>query len=88
MSNKAEARKLAEQITDFLRTDLGQHLLKQLSLQYNGLHHQAEGQELTVEQKAMRIERAAGVKWVIDYLMQRKHLLETGHYKEAAEEQQ
>ena len=80
MSN-LDAKRLAEAIKDFTASDLGQDYLTALGLQYNGLHHAAESEDLSIEQKAMKIERAAGVKWAIDYLTSRETLLDQGYYK-------
>lgn len=78
--SKLEGELLAKAISKFLSTELGEQFLTTLSLHYNDLHHQAEDVALTAEQKAMKVERAAGVKWCIDYLTQRQKNLEDGYW--------
>ncbi len=76
-----DAKREAELVHDFLGTELGEHYLTQLSLQYNGLHQAAESEALTFEQKALKVEKAAGVKVAIDILTQADALHEAGYFK-------
>lgn len=78
---KSDAKRIAELVSEFLETDLGEHYLATLGVEYNGLHQEAESESLTASQKAMKIERAAGVKFAINWLTQRKTLLDGGHLK-------
>lgn len=75
-----EGKQLAQHLKAFIATPLGEQLLRQLSLQYNTLHQEAEGEELTAGQKAFKVERAAGTKWAIDYIMTRVSALDKGMY--------
>lgn len=75
-----EGKDLAIEAKAFTESRFGQVLLKQLSLHYNALHQEAESEGLTVEQKVMKIERAAGAKWAIDYIMTRVKSLDEGYY--------
>lgn len=72
----SEPEKQARLTAKALDTEFGQKHLEWLSLLYNALHQEAEG-DLSAEQKAFRIERAAGVKQVIDHLMTQKQLIES-----------
>lgn len=78
--DKPTAKQVAEMASEFLKTPFGEMFIAAASLQYNGLHHEAEDQTATCEQKAFKVERAAGVKWAIDYLTQRAELLKQGDY--------
>jgi hypothetical protein len=75
-----EAKRLAEELQAFLATPLGKHILQAFSLRYNTLHQAAEDEWLTAEQKGLKVERAAGVKWAITYLTSRPQLLSEGFY--------
>lgn len=75
----------AREIVAFLKTELGEYFVTVLNTFYNDLHHQAENESLTAEQKAMRIERAAGVHWAINFFIERKRLLESGHFDKQRE---
>lgn len=74
-----DQRLIAEAAKEFANSDFGKHFITKLSLTYNGLHHDAEKAE-TVEAKAMKVERAAGVKVAIDFISERIALLDNGHF--------
>ena len=78
----AGRKALAELSHDFLQTPLGEYFLTQLSVHYNALHQAAESEELSLAQKAMKIERAAGVKFAIDWFTSRDALLAQGYFKD------
>jgi len=75
-------RQVAEAADAFAKSEFGERFLSALSLQYNGWHQDAESEQLTSEQKAMKVERAAGVKWAIDYVTTRQMLLKTKAYED------
>lgn len=79
MSDKT-SEETGQDISLFLSTDTGVKYLHALELKYNSLHRDAENVTLNIEQKAMSIERAAGVKWCIEWLTQRSISFETGYY--------
>lgn len=72
---------LAEKLQAFMDSDAGLTHLTALNNEYNQLHHKAEDNTLEPYQKSYLIERAAGIKWCIDWLMTRKQNLEAGRYK-------
>lgn len=76
------AKQLAELAQAFLETDFGQYYLQVMSVQYNALHQAAESKELSIEQKALQVERAAGLKWAINWLTNQDQLLKQGYYEE------
>lgn len=78
-----EPKELAEACADFVKSEFGEFLMFQLGLQYNGLHQSAEASDLTVEQKAMKIERAAGLKLAMDFVTSRAELHKQGYHREA-----
>lgn len=73
------AIEIAEDINGFLASSTGQHLIKTLNDKYQLWHHQAE-QVGTIEGKAMLVERAAGLKFAIDWLSERNTNYENGYY--------
>jgi hypothetical protein len=74
----SELERVAKLYATGIKSEFGQRHLTWLTLLYNQLHQEAEG-DLTAEQKAFRVERAAGVKQVIDYLMTQQELIESGY---------
>lgn len=76
-----DAKTTAEAATKFLKTPFGKQFVQALNLHYNGLHQEAEDKSLSVEQKAMLVERAAGVKVAINYLLQREQLVKGEYFK-------
>lgn len=72
--NSDTAEQVAEQVQAFLATPLGKRYLQTLSVQYNNLHQEAESEALTPGQKAAKIDRAAGVKFAINWLTDREAL--------------
>jgi hypothetical protein len=80
-----DGKHIATLSSEFLKTELGELFVEQLSLHYNNLHQEAEGDSLTIEQKAMKIERAAGVKFAITWLTSRDELLAQGYWKDASQ---
>ena len=83
------AKQIAEMASSFLESDFGKLYLGYLNTQYNVLHQSAEADDLDVNRKAMKVERAAGVRFGIDWLTGKDKLLKTGYYdeKEAPAEQ-
>lgn len=77
-----EAEAHAKEMSRFMRSALGQRLLSHLSVRYNALHQEAEQTNLNSEQKAFLIERAAGLKLVIDDLQSPGALLEAGYFEQ------
>lgn len=71
---------IAQDVNKFLLTDTGLRYLEALQTEYSSLHIQAENKDLSLERKGMLIERAAGVKWCIDWLAQRSDNFERGIY--------
>lgn len=82
LSNPAE---LAKACAEFIETDFGAFYIQQLSLQYNALHQAAESEEMSVERKALTVERAAGLKKAIDFLTTRSALSAAGYHEEPEE---
>lgn len=79
MTPDIDLERLAQLKADFLHTELGEWLIPHLAELYNGIHHEAEA-AVTAETKAFKVERAAGLRQVIDILttdaaMYEKHLL-------------
>lgn len=72
---------LAEKLQVFMEGDAGLALMTAMNNEYTQLHHKAEDNSLQPYQKAYLAERAAGIKWCIDWLMTRKQNLEAGRYK-------
>ena len=62
---------ISEQAKAFLASPFGKQYIAALGMQYNGLHQDAEREDLSPSQKAMKVERAAGVKFAISYLEER-----------------
>lgn len=79
---KLGPQQIAELADAFLESDFGKHYIQQLQLNYNTLHHEAESQNATAEQKAFLVERAAGVKFAIDYLFLRRQRVLDGEFAE------
>lgn len=75
---KPTPKQEAEMATAFLETPFGQHYITELGLIYNGLHQDAERGDLSFEQKALKVERAAGVRQAIDWLKGRQGALKAG----------
>lgn len=77
-----DVEKNAKELTKFLTSAAGERLLVHLSVRYNQLHQDAEQQGLSSEQKAFLVERAAGIKLVIDDLQSPGALLEAGYFEQ------
>jgi hypothetical protein len=73
------AVEIAEDIYGFMHSSTGKHLIKTFTDEYHTLHRKAE-QATTMESKAMLVERAAGVKYAIDWFQERKTNYESGYY--------
>lgn len=69
---------VARMASAFLKTPFGEYFVDALSLKYNALHQQAEDETIGSERKAFLVERAAGVKVAIDYLLVRQANLDAG----------
>lgn len=76
----ADPKLLAEQCAEFVKGELGTYYLKVLSVQYNAFHQQAEDASLTAEQKAGLVDRAAGLKFAIDWLTSRQQMYDRGDF--------
>lgn len=72
----------AQQAKQFLNTQYGAQFITKLSLLYNNLHQEAENEGINVEAKAMKIERAAGLKIAITELTGIVDLLDQGLLEE------
>jgi hypothetical protein len=72
------ALQTAQMASDFLDTPFGEYFMEQMGIIYNDFHQKAEGKDLNIESKAMLIERAAGIKEAIDFILTRKRNLEEG----------
>lgn len=73
-------KQIAEMANEFTESLFGKWYLSQLSGKYNELHHQAESEELGVDQKAAKVDRAAGVKKAIDIVMERRQRYLSGEF--------
>lgn len=82
MSDELTPKQIAEEANAFIDSPFGKHFINQLQIKYNSLHHDAEHVDLSAEQKAYRVERAAGVKMAIDYLFMRRQRVESGEFDE------
>lgn len=83
--NELTRKQAAELAKKFAETEFGDFMLMSLGQKYNDLHHDAEGSSLTIEQKAMLIERAAGLKLAIDFVMVRVEAAKRGDFKDDKE---
>lgn len=84
MNGDVDLKRIAQLKSDFLRTEFGEWMIPALAELYNGLHHDAE-EAKAIEAKAMKVERAAGVRMVMDFLMNDAAMLEAGLLDEAKE---
>jgi hypothetical protein len=75
-------KQVAQMAHDFLETPFGKYFINHLSVQYNGLHQEAEDPSLSPAQKAYKVERAAGIKVAINFLLERDQLLQADYYKD------
>lgn len=71
-------QQVAQMARDFLTTPFGEYFIEVLSLKYNQLHQQAEDETISAERKAFMIERSAGIKLAINYLIERRDALDAG----------
>lgn len=78
MDNRTD-KQIAEMASQFVASEFGQYYLTMLSTEYNGWHQEAEG-DLSVEQKALKVERAAGLRFAIDWLTGKDKLVKSGYY--------
>jgi hypothetical protein len=75
-----DPQKMAEDVHAFILSDLGKYYMQSLSAKYNEMHHKAELETMTAEQKAFYVERAAGMKFAIDWMINRNGQYESGYY--------
>lgn len=75
-----DAQKMSEDVHAFMLSDLGIYFMQSLSTKYNDLHHKAELETMTAEQKAFYVERAAGLKFAIDWVANRNQQHESGYF--------
>lgn len=73
-----DLKQTLEDVHAFVGSDLGEQYLTSLSAKYNEMHHKAELETMTAEQKAFYVERAAGIKFAIDWLVNRNGQYERG----------
>lgn len=71
---------IGQDIQGWLLTDTGKRYIDALDFKYRELHRKAEDDTISLERKGMMIERAAGVKWCIEWLTQRSVNFESGYY--------
>lgn len=70
--------------SQFLQTPYGEYVVEKLSELYNGEHHKAE-EATTIEQKALAVERAAGIRVAIDLLTHDAAMYDAGQLTEKKE---
>lgn len=75
-----DPQKTAEDVHAFMLSDLGKQYMQSLSAKYNEMHHKAELETMTAEQKAFYVERAAGIKFAIDWFVNRNQQHESGYF--------
>lgn len=69
-----------EDVHAFILSDLGKQFMAAMASKYNDFHHKAELETMTAEQKAFYVERAAGVKYAIDWMANRNQQYESGYH--------
>jgi hypothetical protein len=74
-----DVKRLAQLAQQFLDTVYGGWSIAKLSAIYNNLHHEAEEAQ-SIDEKALKVERAAGLRLAIDLLTHDAALLETGYF--------
>lgn len=85
MSADMDLERIARLGTEFLRSEYGKYLMQQLTDLHYLYHQKAEGVE-TLEGKAFFVERAAGVREVIDMINREPEALAAGLLDEPKEE--
>jgi hypothetical protein len=78
-------KQAAELARMFTESEFGQFMMLALSQKYNELHHAAEDETLGIEKKAMIVERAAGLKIAIDFIVNRTEAAKLGEFKDDKE---
>lgn len=81
MADERPAIAVAEDVNVFLQSKTGIAYLNVLQSQYNQWHHAAEQAGGTMEGKAMLVERAAGLRYAIDWLQERNDNYANGYYE-------
>jgi hypothetical protein len=76
-----DPQKMAEDVHAFILSDLGKQYMAALSGKYNEYHHKAEIENMTAEQRAYYVVKAAGVKEAIDWMVNRNQQHESGYYE-------
>lgn len=72
---------VAEDVNAFLLSDLGKIYMTALNGKYNEMHHKAELETMSAEQKAFYVERAAGLKIAMNWMISRKQNYDNGAYE-------
>lgn len=86
-----DVERIAEAADKFLKTEFGQWYIQHISNMHSNMCLGAEMRELSLEQKGLTIERAGGIKDVIDDLMmyvQQHQQFQSEKQKEKPAEQQ
>lgn len=73
-----DPKQTLEDVHAFMLSDLGKQFMVGMSAKYNDMHHKAELETMTAEQKAFYVERAAGIKFAIDWFTNRNGQYERG----------
>lgn len=76
-----DMQKQVEDVHAFMLSDIGLSFMRSLNTKYNDLHHKAELESMTAEQKAFYVERAAGIKFAIDWMANRNQQHESGYFE-------
>lgn len=79
-----DVERLAEMAAEFLETPYGKYAIAKLAELYNQLHHDAEAAE-SVDVKAFKVERAAGLRLAMDLLMNDVAAMKAGYFKKQTE---
>lgn len=80
------AEQLADECAKFVASEFGQQAMTAFGLMYNGLHQEAEN-AVTSEEKAFKVERAAGLKEAISWFQTRAQMSEQGTLRTKEPEQ-
>ena len=62
----------------FIQTPYGERLIQRLVELHSGLHEQAEGDSISIEQKAVLVTKAAGIKQCLDIILKEAALVSSG----------
>lgn len=79
--NKLSLKQVAMMKKEFLSSTFGQYAAEKINELYGDLHGRAED-AVTAEQKATYVDRAAGIKTVIQFFTADIELLDQGYFDE------